>query len=67
MFWEVSVFKNDRHITTCTLNATDPLEAIKQVIAEAKSWPGSLFAEIVPDEKEQLPTASYEFQTRLIP
>ncbi len=62
MFWEVSVFKNDHHITTCTLNATGPLDAIKQVVAEAKSWSGSLF-----DEKEQPPTASYEFQTRLIP
>ncbi len=62
MFWEVSVLKNGNHITTCTLNATGPLEAIKQVVAEAKSWPGNLF-----DEKEQPPTVSYEFQTRLIP
>ena len=61
MFCEISVLKDGKHITTCTLNATDSLDAIEQVVAEAKSWCS------LSGEKEHQHAFSYEFQIQLIP
>ncbi len=64
MFWEVLVFKAGGFITRCTLNASDRLEAISRIAAEAKTWEITISDE---NESQRYTDWAYEFQARLIP